>query len=239
MHTRRQFLTASLVALSATSVAADTIPRAWDSSDIPRAWTADDIPKAELSGDSGQLAKVPSSRRVVIFSTSWCQGCKVFHRDEEPLLLAAGWRYGVHLVHETDATDKERFDRLCDQYGIKMIPSLVLVEDGFEPVVIQASAERSITRHDVTGLYLRPPKRNRVRAVATVRKSRIVQPYPSTFHPPEWTEGSGTVNGMVSHLAGWHGFSGRWVKSLSWGQLVALHSDVHNSRVRWEFVQRG
>lgn len=65
--------------------------------------------------------------------------------------------------------------------------------------------------------------------------------YPASFAPPEWGESSGTRPGLIAHLSSrvHPGFHTDWLQSLTWPQLVAVHSDSHNGRVRWEFVNKG
>lgn len=63
--------------------------------------------------------------------------------------------------------------------------------------------------------------------------------YPTSFTGQEWGVWPSTKPRMIQHLdnEAIHNFDRDWLHSLTWPQLVALHSDSHNRCVRWQFVR--
>lgn len=181
-------------------------------------------------------------RRVLLLSTKWCHGCKLFDRTEKPKLLAGGWRFGAgpkdHIQHIGDA-DREAFDALCDQYGVTKIPAVVILELGRPIAVLQWTEARPKlpTAEDIVAAY-------NAAAKAVAREPvRQIQPqrggYPSTFVGTEYTVDPPTRRRIIWHLYAEHGgFGWQWLNSLTWPQLLACHSDLHNGRLQVQLVGR-
>ncbi len=188
----------------------------------------------------------PWRRKVLLLSTTWCAGCKTFDRVEKPKLLAWKWKFGTgprdHIHHIGDS-DKEAFDKLCDQYGVTKIPAVVVLDLGKPIAVLQWTEQnpKLPTAEDIVAAYNTPAKAVAQAAARQVQPQQTAQRggYPSTFVGTEYTVDPPSRRRIIWHLYAEHGgFGWQWLNSLSWPQLLAAHSDLHNGRLQWQLVGR-
>ena len=62
-------------------------------------------------------------KELIKFSASWCQPCK---------MLAGNFKYVDLKEVELKEVDIEENSQLAQQYGIRSVPTMVLLEDGKE-----------------------------------------------------------------------------------------------------------
>ena len=190
--------------------------------------------------------------RAVIVMAKWCIHCP---KKEVAAAVAAmvknGWKIGpeptnaIQLLDVDDNTiEADRVLNSLDQH-MAGLPFMVAVEGGKIVRRLETGCTTPIDQWSLgwlaTGIDERP---GREKEPATVKRSGnyplrggwwIVNQYPARANSP-------SKNYIISHLlaGGVHAgkFAADWIKSLSIPELHSLHSDDHEGRIRWAYVNK-
>ncbi len=71
------------------------------------------------------------SRRLLIFSASWCAPCQTVKTELEAM-RGTGWKIGAGAVDHIEAIDTDERPELMERWAVDMLPTFIMTEGGRE-----------------------------------------------------------------------------------------------------------
>lgn len=175
--------------------------------------------------------------RLLLVSSKGCGGCVAVEN-----VLNSPWMNSEWAQRGLLTTTRDR--DAADRYNIEMFPTWILLQENKEvgrvtPTVDDWDSKKFV----MLGLTLFTCRSNgdfkelRKQPRPPVVKGRVA--FASAGYPLRsnwWTGCSHWTHLTVGPHAG--KFNPDWLRSLSWAELQSLHSDDHEGRVHWQFVNR-
>lgn len=144
------------------------------------------------------------SKQILYFGATWCGPCQRMKRETFPVLKAAGWTIGGDVTGDVLVYDSDRDSAVAKRYGVKTVPTSILVERGAElrRLTSFASAAR----------------------LTTFWGDNAPGPKPVVAGPRFNYFGFD----LARHLVETHNLTPGEVAGLTHAELVQVHSDAHN-----------
>lgn len=104
--------------------------------------------------------KLHHSRKALLLTMEMCSGCQKFDKNDLKYLKSKGWRvkssqnpvnFEIEIVKDID--NPTYWDQMMTKYGVTYCPSLVIVEDGQQPVILESNPGRVVTAQDLIRAY--------------------------------------------------------------------------------------
>lgn len=101
----------------------------------------------------------PVSRRLLYITGISCAACNVFNNIDVPKLKELGYKFGKHEdkchIEKIDDSKESRdnWEKICEKYEIDTIPTLVLIEDGKNAVVVQSTDNKRVMWQDAIRMF--------------------------------------------------------------------------------------
>jgi len=88
--------------------------------------------KSESSVSETKATEKPLRKRILYLHASWCTFCQRVKRESYPKLKKAKWKIGPKATNHVQEIDTDKFPKLIDKYGLKLLPTFILFVDGKE-----------------------------------------------------------------------------------------------------------